>query len=244
MYDTVCLKQINWRHTVSIMTYRSPDMIVQLLQSKGIVTFEEMQNAMGAASRATTFRYLKQVQYMRSYNHNGRYYTFRDPTLFDRWGLYSQGDVFFSRDGKLGKTVIRLIQESEAGMTQRDLQDLLKVRVQVLLLEAIRHNKIRRELVAGLYLYLHNNSDIGDIQLKSRHTRISSHHSLPDSKIIEDHIIIEVLLILIRHSDYQPADVTRALRGHIPPITKEQVIEVFSRYDLEEIGKKKGSTVS
>lgn len=226
------------------MTYRSPDMIVQLLQSKDIVTFEEMQNALGAASRATTFRYLKQVQYMRSYNHNGRYYTFRDPTIFDCWGLYSQGGVFFSRDGKLGKTVKRLIQESEAGMTQRELQDLLKVRVQVLLLDAIRHNKIQRELVAGLYLYLHNDSGIGDTQLKIRHARISTHHSLQESEIIDDHIVIEVLLILIRHSSYQPADVTRALRGHIPPITREQVIEVFSRYDLEEIGKKKGSTVS
>jgi hypothetical protein len=226
------------------MTYRSPDMIVQLLQSKDIVTFEEIQNALGAASRATTFRYLKQVQYMRSYNHNGRYYTFRDPTIFDRWGLYSQGGVFFSREGKLGETVKRLIQESEAGMTQRELQDLLKVRVQVLLLDAIRHHKIRRELVAGLYLYLHNDPGIGDTQLKSRHARISTHHSLQEFRIIDDHIVIEVLLILIRHSGYQPADVTRALRGHIPPITKEQVIEVFSRYELEEIGKKKGSTVS
>lgn len=226
------------------MVYRSPDMIVQLLQSKDIVTFEEIQNALGAASRATTFRYLKQVRYMRSYNHNGRYYAFRDPTSFDRWGLYSQGDVFFSRDGKLGNTVKRLVLESEAGMTQRELQDLLKVRVQVLLLEAVRHDKISRELVDGLYLYLHNDSAISDTQLKSRHARISSHRSLQDSVIIDDHIIIKVLLILIRHPDYRPVDVVRALRSRVPPITKEQVIEVFSRYDLEEIGKKRGSTVS
>ena len=236
--------KIRRRNTVSIMAYRSPDMIVRLLQSKGIVTFEELQNALGAASRATTFRYLKQVQYMRSYNHNGRYYTSRDPTLFDRWGLYTQGDIFFSRDGKLGNTVKRLVRESEGGMTQRELQDLLKVRVQVLLLEAVRHDKIRREQVEGLYLYLHNDSTIGTTQLKNRHTRASSHRCLQACVIIDDHIIIEVLLILIWHPVYQPADVTRALRGHVPPITKEQVIEVFSRYDLEAIGKKKGSTVS
>jgi hypothetical protein len=229
---------------VSIMTYRSPDMIVQLLQSKGIVTFEEMQNALRAASRATTFRYLKQVQYMRSYNHNGRYYTSRDPTRFDRWGLYTQGDIFFSRDGKLGNTVKRLVRESEGGMTQRELQDLLKVRVQVLLLEAVRHDRIRRELVEGLYLYLHNDSTISTTQLRNRHTRASSHRSLQASVIIDDHIIIEVLLVLIRYPIYLPADVTRVLRGHVPPITKDQVIEVFYRYDLEAIGKKKGSTVS
>ena len=226
------------------MVNRSPDMIIQLLQSKDVVTFEEMQNALGAASRATTFRYLKQVQYMRSYNYNGRYYTFRDPTCFDRWGLYSYGDIYFSRDGKLGNAVRRLVRESEAGMTQRELQNLLKVRVQVLLLEAARHDKLRREIVEGFYLYLHNDSAIGDTQLKNRHGHIASLRSPQDSVKVDDHIIIEVLLILIRHPGYRSADVARALRGHIPPITTEQVIEVFSRYDLEETGKKGGSMVS
>jgi hypothetical protein len=226
------------------MANRTPDRIIRLLQSKDVVTFEEMQNALGAASRATTFRYLKQVQYMRSYNHNGRYYTFRDPTRFDRWGLCSHEDIYFSRDGELGNTVRRLVGESEAGMTQRELQNLLKVRVQVLLLEAVRHDQIRRELVEGFYLYLHNDPAIGNTQLKSRHERIASRRFLQDSVKIDDHIIIEVLLILIRHPDYRPVDVARALRGHVPLITTEQVIEVFSRYNLEEIGKKKGSTVS
>jgi hypothetical protein len=226
------------------MTKRSPDMIVQLLQSKDVVTFEDMQNTLGTASRATTFRYLKQVQYMRSYNHNGRYYTFRDPTRFDRLGLYSYGGIYFSRDGKLGNTVIRLVRESETGMTQRELQNQLKVRVQVLLLEAVRQDKIRRELVEGFYLYLHNDPTIGNTQLKSRHDRIASHRIPQISVKVDEHIIIEVLLILIRQPSYRPVEVARALRGHVPPITTEQVIEVFFRYDLEEIGKKKGTTVS
>jgi hypothetical protein len=181
---------------------------------------------------------------MRSYNYNGRYYTLRDPTLFDRWGLTSYGDIYFSRDGKLGDTVKRLVRESEAGMTQRELQNLLKVRVQVLLLEATRHDQILREQVQGFYLYLHNNPAIRDTQLKSRHDRIVSHRSPQDSVKVDDHIVIEILLVLIRHPGYRPAAVTRALLGHIPPITTEQVIEVFSRYKLEEIAKKKGSTVS
>lgn len=229
---------------MSDIVTRTPDMIVQLLQLKDVVTFEEIQNALGSASRATTFRYLKHVPYMRSYNHNGRYYSFRDPTLFDRWGLYGLGDILFSRDGKLGSTVKRLVRESKKGMTQRELQDLLQVRVQVLLLEAVRHNEIRRELVGRFYLYLHNDSEIGDGQLHKRHEQITRHHSLQDSVIIDNDIIIKVLLILIRHPDSQPVDVTHALQGHVPPITEDQVIEVFSRYDLEEIGKRKGSTVS
>jgi len=223
---------------------RSPETLIDLLQSKNVVTFKEMQNALGAASRATTFRYLKHVQYMRSYNHNGRFYSFRDPTNFDRLGLYFHGDVCFSRDGKLGDTVRRLVRESEAGTTQRELQNLLKVRVQVLLLEAVRQDKIRRELIEGFYLYIHKDPVIGDTQLKSRLERIASSHRSQDLVKVDEHIIIEVLLILIQHHDYRPADVARSLRGHIPPISKEQIVEVFSRYNLEEIGKKKGPAVS
>ena len=226
-----------------IMANRSADMIVNLLQSKDVVTFEEIQNALGEASRATTFRYLKQVHYMRSYNRNGSYYTLFDPTLFDRWGIYSQRDIYFSRDGKLGSTVKRLVRESEAGMTQRELQNLLKVRVQVLLLEAVRLGTIRRERIEGFYLYLHNDPDHGENQLKKRQERIISHLSPIGSVTIDEHIIIEVLLVLIQHPDYQPVDVIRSLRGHVPIITTEQVTEVFSRYNLEEVSKKKDSSV-
>lgn len=154
------------------MAIRTPAMIIHLLHSKKVVKFEDIQNALGAASRATVFRYLKQVQYVRSYNYNGCYYTNREPTLFDRWGLYSYRDISFSRDGKLDKTVTRLVCESKAGLTQRELRDLLKVRVQVLLLKAVLHKKIYREKVGGFYLYLHNVPNLRESQLQVRQSRI------------------------------------------------------------------------
>lgn len=228
------------------MAIRTPDMIVQLLRSKKVVKFEEIQEALCAASRTTTFRFLKQVPYVRSYNYNGCYYTSRESTIFDRLGLYSYGDICFSRDRKLDKTVFRLVCESEAGLTQRELQDLLKVRVQVLLLNAVRHETIYREKVKGFYIYLHSDPAIREAQLKVRHSSIAtSAYSEPDDSLqIDSHIVIKVLLVLIRHPSLCPAEVVRALRGYVPPVTMEQVVSVFDRYSLEEIGKKKGSTVS
>lgn len=57
---------------------------------------------------------------MRSYNHNGRYYTHRDPVRFDRHGLFSLGEVHFSRDRSLAATVQRLVREAAAGRTQKE----------------------------------------------------------------------------------------------------------------------------
>ncbi|MES9858901.1 MAG: hypothetical protein ABW166_20225 [Sedimenticola sp.] len=227
------------------MTERSPELLLRLLDSKGAVTFGDLQEALNNASRPTTFRYLRQIPYLRSYNHNGRYYTRRDPTLFDRFGLYSLREIHFSREGSLGNTIKRLIRESEAGWTHRELQELLHVRVQVLLLEAVRHEEIQREKVDGFYLYLHADSTVGKPQLQRRLQRIAAQQTNEGEVIkLEDGVIIQVLLTLIRHPGAQPADVVRLLHGHSPPVPMVLVASVFSRYDLESIGKKGGATIS
>ena len=223
------------------MTERSPQLLIDLFKTQGVVTFPDLQAALGRASRATTFRYLRQVKYLRSYNHNGRYYTQRDPARFDRWGLYSVGDIHFSRERTLGETLRRLVRESEAGWTQRELQELLRVRVQVLLLQAVRQEEIRREPVAGFYLYLHRDPSLGERQLQRRQERVAA--AQPSAEAVsgvDDEIIIQVLLTLIRHRGSRPAEVMRLLRGHSPPIRLEQVVEIFARYELEEVGKKGG----
>lgn len=225
------------------MTERSPDTLLDLFKTKGIVTFADLQDALGKASRATTFRYLKRVNYLRSYNHNGRYYTRRDPALFDRFGLFSRGDIHFSRDGTLGDTLRRLVRESEAGWTQRELQELLRVRVQVLLLQAVRHEQIRRERVEGFYLYLHIDPAIGQIQRQRRQARITARQPTEEAPVaVDDEVIIQILLALIRHPGSEPAEVVRTLRGHSPPIVLEQVAHVFARYDLADNGKQGGPT--
>jgi len=225
------------------MAERSPERLIDLFTTKGVVTFAELQQALGNASRATTFRYLKRVKYLRSYNYNGRYYTHRKPALFDRFGLYSLGDIHFSRDPTLGDTLRRLVRESQAGWTQRALQELLRVRVQVLLLAAVRHDEIRREKVAGFYLYLHIDPAIGQIQLQRRQERIAARQSWDAERAgVDDEVIIQVLLALIRHPGSRPAEVVRTLRGHSPPIVLEQVVHIFARYDLEAAGKKGGAT--
>jgi hypothetical protein len=224
------------------MAKRSPEMLLQLFENKDVVTFEDLQSSLGQASRATTFRYLRQVSYLRSYNHNGRYYMRREPALFDRFGLYSRGNIHFSRDGTLGDTLKRLVRESEAGWTQRELQELLRVRVQVLLLGAVRQEEMRRDSVGGLYLYVHIDPSIGEVQLQRRRERIAARPS-GEMEIVrlDDSAIIQVLLCLIRHPGSRPADVVRVLRGHSPPIGLDQVVDVFTRYDLDDPGKKGGS---
>ena len=50
------------------MAERSPQLLIDLLKTKGVVTFPDLQAVLGRASRATTFRYLRQVKYLRSFS--------------------------------------------------------------------------------------------------------------------------------------------------------------------------------
>lgn len=223
------------------MAKRTPRMLAARLASGSPVTFPQLQAALGNASRATTFRYLRQVPHLRSYNHNGRYYTHRDPLRFDRHGLLSLGDVQFSRHGSLTATVRCLVGESSAGRTQKELQALLHVRVQAFLLAAVRRRKLQRQRMAGVWVYLSPDPAVGDAQRHARRARLDQQRASEAAATLEATLVIEVLLALIRHPGSSPAQLARRLQGHVPPIGLPQVSAVFERFELEQVAQKGGS---
>lgn len=220
------------------MPRRSAQVLLDLLKTKPVVEFQDILAVLDGASSSTAFRYLQQVPYRSSYNHNGRYYTLYEPSRHDRFGLLHHGDIYFSRDGTLKATVRRLIQESEAGFTQREMQELLRVRVQTFLQALFKEREVKRERLEGIYHYLHSKSEIGKIQLQHR---IEFIEAAKESKVeIDDTIVIRVLLVLIRYPGSKPDQVIRHLRGYSPPIVLKQVDAIFTRY---AIGEKGGPTI-
>jgi len=227
------------------MYQRSADALVHLLQSREVVVLPDLRAALGDASRATTFRYLQRVPYRRSYNCNGRYYTRHDPARYDRWGLWSHRAIYFSEDGSLSLTLRRLISESPAGYTHNELQHLLRVRVQPLLLAALERGWVARERVQGVYVYSLPELASRAAQLQQRHELLDAEQSAVshgDVVSLSERVIIEVLLVVIRHRGATPAQVARRLRGHSPAIPITQVREVFACYDLDSLGEKGGTS--
>jgi len=220
------------------MADRSPQALVALFRTRTAVQLGDIQRALDGASRATAFRYLAQVPYRRSYTHNGRFYALHDAARYDSHGLWSHGDVHFSRDVSLKATVRRLVRGAEGGLSRRELRALLRTRVQPCLLAAVRAGELRRESFAGVYLYLSDEPDSMREQLQRRSELASPRDS--SEVAISDAVVIEVLLVLIHHPGSQPEDVRRRLRGTSPPIGLKQIRAVFSRYDL---GEKGGSSI-
>ena len=147
---------------------RSAETLRDLFASETVVDLPRIQAALGGASSMTAFRYLRQISYRRSYNHNGRYYCLHEPSRYDRLGLWSVGDVHYSVDGSLAKTVRRLVHEMEAGATHRELQERVGVRVYNTLLTLLRRGEIERERLAQRYVYLHPDAEIREEQIQRR----------------------------------------------------------------------------
>jgi len=221
---------------------RSPERLRQLFLSETIVDLRRIESALGDVSPMTAFRYLREVPYRRSYNHNGRYYCLHEPSRYDRFGLWSSNDIHFSVDGSLGKTVRRLVHEMEAGATHRELQERLRVRVHNTLLTLFRQGEIDRERMAQFYVYLHRDPVIRKAQIARRQALLATEEKASVGAQVDDRTIIEVLLVLLRHPGAKAVDVVRYLRGHSPPITMNAVRIVFARYELESLGKKGGGS--
>ena len=219
------------------MYRRSPQQLIELLKSKPVIVLEEMQKVLNSASRATVFRHLMKVNYRRSYNYNGKFYTQHDLTRYDRHGIYSYKDIHFSLDGSLVSTIKRLVYDSLAGQTQRELQELLKVRVQTSLSAMIHNKKLSRTKVAGYFIYHHPVSTKSAVQLIKRREIIEEGKF--KIQAVSDAVVIEVLLILIRYPGSKIIEVVRRLKGHSPPIKMQHVRIVFDRYNLDNNEKKK-----
>jgi len=209
--------------------------LLDLFSDETVVDMAGIRQAIGGVSAMTAFRYLREVDYRRSYDHNGRYYTLFVPTRFDRWGLWSWKDIHFSVDGSLRNTTRRMVLESTEGITQRELQDRLHVRVQNTLTDLLRKTEVGRERVGDVFVYVHMDSGVREGQLRGRRKRIEAADQAAAE--VNDEIVIQVLLQLIRRPGSQAGDVSRRLRRRSPPVTAVQVEAVFSRFRL---GQKRG----
>ena len=155
---------------------RSTEKLKALLQKETVVDLPAIQQALGAVSIQTAFRYLKLIPYRRSYDHNGRYYTLYEASRFDREGLWSVKGIHFSVDGSLKHTVRRLVYEASAGATHKELHQKLQLRVQNTLLDLWRKAEICRQAPAGFYVYLH----IEELSVRLSYRNAES--SLPSSR--------------------------------------------------------------
>lgn len=125
----------------------------QHLRRHKIADLPELKQVLGTATALTVFRKLKQLGYLASYTHRGRFYTLSDIARFDDHGLWSHEAVWFSRYGTLLSTVEALVLASRNGYYAPELADVLHAEVQEPLRHLVQRERLSRTEVDGQFLY-------------------------------------------------------------------------------------------
>jgi predicted transcriptional regulator len=200
-----------------------------LFQKHKVLKIEELSKVIGTTSRRTVHRYIKELEYLTSYSHKGRYYTLLEIAEFDSNGLWHFEDVGFSKHGTLFETITYFVNQSEAGLTSNELQSHSQTVVKHALIDLVEKEKVSRARPGKVYVYLSSDPVKAQKQLQERECATSD-------QLIDQGIALRVLL-----AAYQivaefptPDQVVNVLQKDGSKISSETVQKVFRQYKLEK----------
>jgi hypothetical protein len=133
-----------------------------------VLDLDAIKNALKTGSTMTAFRKLKQLSYLSSYSHRGKFYTLREIADFNDKGLWLRQSIGFSRYGNLIETTKAFVDISEIGYGVNELNDELQVQTQEALLHLFREGHIYREKISGVFIYLSIDKKIRERQFLLR----------------------------------------------------------------------------
>lgn len=172
------------------------------LRREKIFTLSKLVLLLGCSSRAAQSR-LKLWNTHTSYNQNGKYYALPEVPSFDQHGLWRYRDVAFSKHGNLKRTIIHLVTVSAAGLSGRQLGEILGLSPQSFLHHFRNCSGIRREKHGGVFVYFSDNEEMGEKQVLQRRSIICT----PTVTTITAPDAIMILVAIVRHHNISAEDI-------------------------------------
>jgi len=139
---------------------------------------------------------LKSWKTLTSYNQNGRFYTLPHVPVFDQHGLWLYKDIAFSKYGNLKKTIIHLVVFSSAGLSGRELGDLVGLSPQSFMHHFSRCPDLCREKHNGVFVYFADEVDIYKRQRRQRQTDL---YRIAVSAISDSEAVMILVAIISHH---------------------------------------------
>ena len=168
--------------------------LLTLFKKQKIATISEMKEALGSNCSMTVFRKLRQLGYISSCSHSGKFYSLKRIAKFDHMGLWVFNSVLFSYYETLGETLRVLIEKSINGYTAVELEEILCVKPNGPLVELIGKTEIRREKISGVYVYFSKN---GIIKKQQELVRKESMARLESIRFTPDFLLNEIKAAII-----------------------------------------------
>jgi len=221
---------------VSLMnkTRSFPTQVRKLLQTHTVMTLKQISHELNGRSRSSLFRDLKKVDVITSYTHGGQYHAVKSAARFDVVGLWFFKEIGFSKYGTLKNTLEQIIRNAEVGMTHKELEQLLHIKVHNTLNNLVKFDVVKRHFLPNnIYVYLSADEHKAQEQLQRK---LTINKRVSDITLPPECVRIEILVELIRSSgnSFDEKQLGTILRQKGLAIKDEEIAYVFKYYAIKK----------
>lgn len=148
-----------------------------------VLTLGQVSKMYGCSIR-TVQRQFAVLRVLRSYNRNSRYCTLPGIPRFNANGIWEYQGIRFSKYGDLKKTVKRLIQGSECGLSGNEIGGIVGLLPRSFMHHFAEMDGIFRDKVSGVYVYFSNDPTLYERQSIKR-DQVSSMKKISDAHAVQ-----------------------------------------------------------
>ena len=188
------------------------------------------------SSRTTILRRLKDIGYLTSYNHNGKYFALPEFLNFDDSGLFEHKGIYFFKKGGLQELIIHQINSSEKGYNAEELSSKIKTRVGNQLRLFTKKGMIVRKKYSDVYIYFSIDEPIQQKQISNRERELKISSTPEDINVSNEKITIRILLEILKNPKAEPHEIGESLREGGLKVADSFVINIFEKYDIQKKG--------
>jgi len=167
--------------------------VLQSFQWIKVFTIEQLVDIL-ESSVITARRYLKKWEAYTSFNKNGGYYTLPGIPQFDNNGIWKYQTILFSKYGNLKQTIIQLARRSEAGLSARQIAQVVEIPPNSSIFSQFQYvSGIRREKHEGHFVYFSDEYETCQKQ------KSALYHPEAAARLPSDEEAVLILVQYIKH---------------------------------------------
>lgn len=216
---------------------KSQKALERLFNRETVTDLNKLFFVLNTTSRMSVFRRLKPLGYRTSFTDAGRYYTLAKIPKFDVFGLWFYQGIGFSKAGTLKSTIMEMVDSSKAGMTPKELLNLMKLKIPNSLHNTlhglVKSDNLQRQIVSGIHFYTSSHPDKAQKQIGVRRLTAAKDVSTQVEPSIETTIAVLVEALKAGSHLVSPSTVSARLSSYGLNIPVDQVVRIYHRHGLD-----------
>ncbi len=194
-----------------------------------VIILPELSLVLNVSIR-TIQRITRQWNTIRSYDHNGRYFSLDKLAEFNSYGIWKINNIHFSKFGNLKNTLVAIINNSTQGMDASQIRDVLGVDTRSFLSQYKDVSGVKREKLSGNYVYFSSDQEKFPEQISKRKLTMEALAHPP----LQGPVAISMLVAAIKYPGFTVEELSEHLHKLGTRVKPGAIQDFFKFYGIEK----------